>query len=495
MSIVTTLWCMNAAFALTLADVCLLFWLVERRDLMYLVFCVVAASTAVSIPFELAMMHATTAAEYGELLRWYHLPVFFVLVGYPFFVRYYLGTGRQWLLWAIVVLRLAALAVNFVVDPNINFREIKNLQQVSFLGDQISVVGERVMRQTQWLATSGVLLIVAFVVDAAIQSFRKVDTESRRKALIVGAALLVPLVGAAALNLLVTSGVLHLPISNTIWFLGTLSVIAYDLGREVILNRRAQRQLARLKSDLARLDRVNTLGQFASGLAHELIQPLAATASNAAAAEMLLKQEAPDLGEFREIVGDILKDTARASDTIHHMRLMIQHRATERKLVDLRAVVRDALLLAKPEAISRNVAFDVRMPPELPRAFCDPVQVSQVLLNLLANAMDAVNDCPRDARRVDVEARVGDSGGLEVAISDSGPGIPAGNAEEVFNPLFTTKPDGLGMGLAISRTIIEEHGGRLWATNSPATGGALFRFTLPHAEFARGGNEPSALYR
>lgn len=490
MSIVTTLWCMNAAIALTLAGVCLLFWVVERRDLVYLAFSAVAVATAVSIPFELGMMRATSAAEYGELLRWYHVPVFFVLVGYPFFVRYYLGTGRLWLIWTVVALRLAVLAFNFLLDPNINFREIRNLQQVSFLGEQISVVGESVIRPAQWFATAGVLVVVAFVIDAAIQSFQKGGAEPRRRALIVGAALLAPMICVVVLNLFVTNGVLHLPLSNTPWYLGTLSVIAYDLGREVVLDRRAQRQLARLRSELAQFERVNTLGQFASGLAHELMQPLAATATNAEAAELLLGQEAPDLGELRKIVEEIRKETARAADTIHHMRLLIQRRATEKKVVDVHEIVRDVLLLATPEATSRQVAVEVRMQPGLPRASCDPVQVSQVLLNLLVNAMDAVKTRPRDSRRVSVEAYADKSGGLELAVCDSGPGIPEGNVEEVFTPLFTTKPDGLGMGLAISRTIIEAHGGRLWAMNSATTGGAIFRFTLPHAEFARRGNEP-----
>ena len=479
MSIVTTLWCLNAAIALTLAGVCLLFWLVERRDVVYLAFSVVAVATAISIPFELGMMRATSPGGYGELLRWYHLPVFFVLVGYPFFVRYYLGTGRLWLLWGVVTLRLAALAVNFLVDPNINFREIRSLHQVPFLDEQVSVVGETVMRPTQWFATAGVLLLIAFIVDAAVQALRKGDAETRRRALIVVLALLAPMMGVMVLNLLVTNGVLHLPLSNTIWFLGTLSVIAYDLGREVVLDRRAQRQLVRLRSELAQFDRVNTLGQFASGLAHELMQPLATTASNADAAELLMQRANPDLGELREIMVDIQKETGRAADTIRHMRLLIQPRATERKLVDVNEVVRNVLLLATPEATSRKVVLDVRMAPELPRAFCDPVQISHVLLNLLANGMDAVKACPRDARRVGVEAHADAGGGLELAVSDSGPGIPHDNMEEVFNPLFTTKPEGLGMGLSISRTIVEAHGGRLWAMNDPTTGGAIFRFTLP----------------
>ena len=481
MSIVTVLWCMNAAIALTLAGVCLLFWLVERRDLTYLAFCVVAVATAISIPFELGMMHATTPVEYGELLRWFHVPVFVVLVGYPLFVRLYLGTGRLWLLWAVVSLRVVALLVKFLVDPNLNFREITSLQQVSFLGEQVSVVGQSVVRKTQWLASAGVVLLIAFLIDAAIQSYRRGGVEARRRGLVVGVAILVPLVGTAVLNLLVTNGVLHVPISNTIWFLGTLFVIAFDLARQVVISRRAQLQLSRLQGELARFDRINTLGQFASGLAHDLLQPLTATATNAAAAARLLQQEPLDVAELRDIVVDVQQASTRAADTIHHMRLLIQKRPADKQSVDVDEVVRNVLLLAAPEAASRQVVVDFQVAPDLPPAYCDPIQVSQVLLNLLINAIDAVKTRPPDARRVSVEARAVTNGALELAVVDSGPGIPDGKLDEVFSPLYTTKAAGLGMGLAISRTIIDAHGGRLWAVNSTATGGAVFRFTLPRA--------------
>src|SRR5262245_65517365 len=146
------------------------------------------------------MMHATTTAEYGALLRWYHLPVFFVLVGHVFFVRYYLGTGREWLLWTVVGLRLVVLAANFLLDPNFNFREITSLQQLSFLGEQVSVVGESVMRPAQWLGGASLLLLMAFATDASIRAWLKGNAEARRRAVIVGLAIVVPIAGNSVLN-------------------------------------------------------------------------------------------------------------------------------------------------------------------------------------------------------------------------------------------------------------------------------------------------------
>jgi C4-dicarboxylate-specific signal transduction histidine kinase len=481
MSIVTTLWCLSTALALTLAGLCLLFWLVERRDLTYLSFCIIAVSTAVATPFELGMMLATTPAGYGELLRWYHLPLFIVLAGHVFFVRNYLGTGRPWLLWAFICMRLAVLIINFLVDPNFNFREITSLQHLSFLGEQVSVIGRSVMRPMQWLGVCSSILLISFVIDATIQARLRGSTEFRRRALIAGVAIVVPMTSSIVENMLVAGGVLHFPVINSIWFLGTLSVVAYELGREVIINRRAQWQLSRLQSELVQLDRVNTLGQFASGLAHELVQPLTAATCNAGAAELLMQQTAPDLAELRVIMGNIKKDMTRAGDTIHHMRALIQRRALERQSVAVHEVVRDVLLIAGPEAASRQVVLECRIAPGLPRALCDPVQISQVLLNLLINGMDAVMTRPGDTRRVDVEAYADKHGRLELAVSDSGPGIPDGKLDAVFSPLFTTKAHGLGMGLAICRTIIEAHGGNLWALNSTTTSGAVFRFTLPRA--------------
>jgi C4-dicarboxylate-specific signal transduction histidine kinase len=481
MSIVTILWSLNAALAFTLAGCCLLFWIVERRDLANLTFCVLALATAAATPLEIAMMHATTPAEYGELLRWYHLPIFFVLVAHLLFVRFYLGAGRPWLLWMVVGLRLVVLISNFFLDPNFNFREITSLQRISFLGEQVSVVGDSVARQAQWLAGISMILLVTFVMEAATQAWLHGSAETRRRAVIVGLAIVVPMIGNIVLNQLVVSGVLHIPISATLWFLGTLTVIAYDLGREVVISRRAQQQLANLRNELAQFDRVNTLGQFASGLAHELMQPLTATAGNATAAELLMQRPTPDLDELRAIVTDIQKDNQRAADTIHRMRALLQRRSLEIQPVTVDEVVRDVLSLAAPEADSRQVTLECRCAPTLPRVRCDRVQIAQVLLNLILNGMDAVKACASDRRSVRVEASTNGNGEIEIAVLDAGPGIPEGLVDAVFSPLYTTKAKGLGMGLTISRTIIEAHGGRLWASNNAETGGAAFRFTLPPA--------------
>jgi signal transduction histidine kinase len=477
MGLITFLWSLNAAIALMFAVVCALAWLVDRRDVAKLMFCVTAIATAAATPFELGMMEATTAAGLGEQLQWYHLPIFFTLTGQLLFVRYYLGTGRLWLLWTIISIRVFVLVANFLVEPNYNFREISSLQHITFLGASVAVVGESTPRAWQLLALVSMVLLIAFVVDATIQGLRQ-GSDSRRKALTVGLAIIVPLVVNLAINQLVVAGVLHVPILATLLFLGTLGVIGYELGRELVMNSRARLQLAELRREWAQVERVNSLGQLASALAHELSQPLAAGLINVDAAREQLRRAHPDLNELRATLDDIHADNLRAAEIIQRMRTFIKKRGPTAQTFGLDEVAQDVLSLLRHEASARRVDLQCRLPVDLPQALGDRVHISQVLLNLLINGMDAVQERPPSDRRVTLEARSGDRENIEVVVRDSGPGIPADHFDEIFNPLFTTKAAGLGVGLALSRMIVDAHGGRLWAENGKA-GGAIFRFTLP----------------
>jgi len=478
--LITFLWSVNAAIALMLAVVCALIWFVDRRDMAKLMFCVLALATAAATPFELGMMQAATAAEMGLQLRWYHLPIFFTIIGQLLFVHTYLGTGRIWLLWTIVLLRVFVLVANFSVQPNYTFLEISSLQHIEFLGDQVSVIGASTLRSWQWLAIFSVFLAMAFVVDSTIRGWRQGGGETRRRAMTVGLAFIVPMIGNLVLNQLVASGVLHIPILATFWFLGTLTVITYEFGRELVRNSRARLQLAELRREWAQVERINSLGHLASALAHELLQPLTAIRANVDAAKLYLRKPEVDMDELRSIVDDIEHDTSRAAEIIARMRTFIKGSPVSLQAFGLEDVVQDVFSLLRHEADSRRVELKYSLPASLHPASGDRVQCSQVLLNLLINAMDAVQSRPVDARRVVLEARTLETETIEVTIRDSGPGIPPGRLEEIFNPLFTTKAAGLGVGLALSRMIVEAHGGRIWAENSQ-TGGAVFRFTLQRA--------------
>ena len=196
--------------------------------------------------------------------------------------------------------------------------------------------------------------------------------------------------------------------------------------------------------------------------------------------ELFLQEPSPDLDEVRAILADIRKDDQRAGAVIDRMRAWMKRREVERCLLNINLLAGEVVTLVRPDAEMRRVQVAVETDPAVPPVHGDRVQLQQVLLNLLLNAMDALDDNPPARRLVTVRARsVGST--VEVTLSDTGHGISEDELLRVFEPFFTSKPNGLGMGLSISRGIIEAHGGRLWAENNEA-GGATFTFTLPVAK-------------
>ena len=255
------------------------------------------------------------------------------------------------------------------------------------------------------------------------------------------------------------------------------------------VRRRHQREVAQLKrahqqqAEVAHVGRVAVMGELASSLAHELNQPLGAILRNAEAAELFLQTTSPDLEEVRAILADIRSDDQRAGAVIERMRSLMKRRPVESGLIDLSLLAAEAISLVRPDADTRKVRLSFEPVPSLPPVPGDRIQLQQVLLNLLLNALDAVKESASDNRLVTVRLRAEDRH-VEVAVSDTGHGIPADKLAHIFEPFFTTKPNGLGMGLPISCRIIEAHGGRLWAENNLG-GGATFLFCLP---VAGGGN-------
>jgi len=202
---------------------------------------------------------------------------------------------------------------------------------------------------------------------------------------------------------------------------------------------------------------------------------------NAEAAELFLQGPSPDLEEVRAILADIRKDDQRAGNVIDRMRGMLKRRSLEKKPVNVGELVGDVAALVRSDATARSITLELTVADHLPPVLGDPVHLQQVLLNLIVNGMDAVNGANPGDRRVCVTATLDGPKTIEIAVNDSGRGVPSDQLIRIFDPFFTTKPDGMGMGLPISRTIIEAHNGRLWVENQNE-GGASFRFTLPVAE-------------
>jgi PAS domain S-box-containing protein len=261
--------------------------------------------------------------------------------------------------------------------------------------------------------------------------------------------------------------------------------IVRGVSLDITARKQAESEMMLLRQEIAHVSRVTTMGQLASALAHEINQPLGAILRNAEAAELFLQHKSPDLEEIRAILADIRKDDRRASAVIDRMRTLLRRRELETQALDVAELIGDVAAVTRPDATAHRVRLEVEIPAGLPRVRGDRVHLQQVLLNLIVNGMDAVNGTATDERCVTVRARPDGEQVVEIAVSDSGSGVPDGQLAHVFDPFFTTKPSGMGMGLAISRTIVEAHGGRLWAENN-AGRGATFCFTLKTAEVTFG---------
>jgi PAS domain S-box-containing protein len=252
---------------------------------------------------------------------------------------------------------------------------------------------------------------------------------------------------------------------------------------DITTRKQSEQETRLLRQELTHVGRISMMGQLAASLAHEINQPLGAILRNAEAVELFLQSPSPDLDEIRAIVADIHKDDQRAGNIIDRMRGLLKRQNLDTRPLEVGELVREVLGLVRGDAAERQVKLDATVPADLPPVRCDRVHIQQVLVNLIVNGMDALDEARRADRRVSVTALLNGSQSVEIAVSDTGNGIPHDRLASIFDPFITTKPNGLGMGLPISRTIIEAHGGRFWAENNNG-GGATFRFTLPIAEEA-----------
>ena len=241
----------------------------------------------------------------------------------------------------------------------------------------------------------------------------------------------------------------------------------------------ADLEAARHRNEMAHLSRVTTAGELSGSLAHELNRPLGAILSNAQAAQRMLANGGVDVAEFREILNDIVSEDKRAAEVIRRLRLWLQKGEVQQHSLRINKVVRDVLKLIRTDLISQNVSVDTELARDLPTVTGDPVQLQQVLVNLVVNACDAMVDCDTPERQLRIRTGIENGGdAVIVSVTDCGGGIQVKEVEQIFEPFFTTKAKGMGLGLSVCRTIIAAHRGKLWATNN-AERGATFHFTLP----------------
>jgi PAS domain S-box-containing protein len=239
-------------------------------------------------------------------------------------------------------------------------------------------------------------------------------------------------------------------------------------------------RLRQLQADLAHINRVTTMGELTASLAHEVNQPIAAAVTDANTCLRWLNRDQPDVEEARQAASRIVKDATRAGEIISRIRLLFKKGAAQRELVDVNEVIREMIVLLHGEATRYSVSIQTEL-ADLPQVMADRVQLQQVLMNLMINGIDAMKDAD-GTRELIIRSQQAEDSQLMLSISDTGVGLPPQQADQIFSAFFTTKPQGTGMGLRISRSIVESHGGRLWATDNSQRGASFYIILPTHVE-------------
>jgi C4-dicarboxylate-specific signal transduction histidine kinase len=240
----------------------------------------------------------------------------------------------------------------------------------------------------------------------------------------------------------------------------------------------AQTARNKVQAELAHIARVTTLGELSASIAHEVNQPLAAVVTHAEACLRWLDRGTPDLDEARGAAESIIKDGKRAGEVIRRVRGLANKSGTQKALLDINEVIREVIALVQRELLSHGVSLRMELAPTLPLVLADRVQLQQVIINLVMNGIDAMQPVTDRPRELVIQSHQDEARQVQVTVKDCGVGIAADDADRLFKAFFSTKPEGMGMGLSICRSIIEAHGGRVWAApNLPH--GAAFHFTLP----------------
>ena len=253
----------------------------------------------------------------------------------------------------------------------------------------------------------------------------------------------------------------------------TLIILACASVASLFERQRAEEVLRQAQEDLARINRVNTMAELTASLAHEVNQPIAAAVANADACVRWLARDPPNLEEARAAALEIMKDGTRAAEIIDRIRQLFKKGTPQRELLDVNEVIREMIVLLHSEVARCSISVRTELAAELPEVMGDRVQLQQVIMNLIGNSIDAMKDMD-GTRELAIKSQRAENGHLMVSVSDTGVGLPPRQADQIFNAFFTTKLHGTGMGLSISRSIVESHSGRLWATDNDPRGTSFY---------------------
>jgi signal transduction histidine kinase len=483
MNCVDIAWPMLSGVGLTLGLIHALGWANDRRYSEQLALALICFAITAGTLCEFALLRTTSPERYGSVLRWTQVFVTLICVGIVWFVHVRYRPGRAWLGALVIATRVAGLVPDFLAGANVNFRTITSLDFVSLgaSGPLAVPIGE----PNPWMALMSVnaVLLVAYLVNAMVVVRRRGEPVTWRHALITCGSLLFFVIAASVWNRAIVSGWLHAPMLIMPAFAGTMLVMTLDVSAAMRERRRAERELALQGEQLTHLSRVAVLSELTGSLSHEISQPLTAILSNAQAALRFLGRSPPNVEEVHESLTQIIENDQRAAEVIRRLRAMLRRERIDRQAIDANDVVLDVVRLARSNLASRNVTLSLDLANDLPRIEADRVQLQQVVLNLVVNALDAAGTTPGTLRIR--TARAGETD-IDVFVADDGCGIGADDTERIFSPFVTTKPDGLGLGLAVCASIIHSHGGTIRAENNAARG-ATVTFRLPVAGSATPG--------
>jgi signal transduction histidine kinase/ligand-binding sensor domain-containing protein len=265
---------------------------------------------------------------------------------------------------------------------------------------------------------------------------------------------------------------------SVLWSLYLVRV--HSIEQRHLERNRAEEMLRHARAELAHINRVSTMGELTASLAHEIKQPIGAAVTNAEACLRLIDRRDPDLPEAREAASEMIKDARRAADIIERVRSLFRKDSSPREMVDVNEVIQEMVVMLQKDATRHSVTMSTDLTNGLTKVLADRVQLQQALMNLMLNGIEAMPDTTGE---LSIKSQLQEDGDVLISVSDTGEGLPAGNADQIFSAFFTTKSQGTGLGLAITRSIVESHGGRIWATANSGPG-TTFQFTLPAREDA-----------
>lgn len=481
------IWLAIACTAALLGFAHLTIWLRQRSVSVHGVFALLSFSVTGCAIAERLAMRAQTTAEYGLWLSWGHLAVLPIIATMVIFVGF-TGPSRAWLAIAVIGTRIAATVANFTTGDSLSFVEITALRQLPVWGGDTVSVPMGVTNPWLALAQFSNLLLVAFIIDVIVSLWRLPRSSERSRGLRIALAALAFLLAPVCWNLPVQAFGVPLPMVVSPAYLLLALVMSYELFGDLLrAERLAQslrlkdREISLQRDEMAHMMRVGLLSELSGSLAHELNQPLAAILSNAQASMRFLNRETPDLNEVREALAQIIDSDKRAGEIIRQLRAMLREDASNMRPLSLNEVVRDILCLVHSDLVNRQVLLREDLGKDLPIIHGDRVQLQQVILNLTRNACDAMRDLPEGGVLTLTTSQA--PGGVLLQVADVGHGIAEVDLERIFEPFVSTKPDGLGFGLSLSASLIQAHGGRLWASNNADRGATLHVF-LPTLESA-----------